>query len=175
MIEHGTTDPKPDGERTERGDPTDLSPVRSMIREARDEKGVLIEVLRRIQDVYQYVPGNAVDLLCEETGASPVDVFGILTFYDRFRLTPPGEHTITVCQGTACHVMGSERILEYLSERLGVKPGGTTPDGLISLESVACVGCCGMGPVVIIDGEIRGRRTVKASEGMIEGIRGEKV
>jgi NADH-quinone oxidoreductase subunit E len=139
----------------------DLSDARKVIHRYREKKGTLIPLLQELQAVYGYVPRESVDLVSKELSIYPVEIYGILTFYAQFRLTPPGRHTIKVCQGTACHVMGGKEILDYLSSQLGIKKGETTKDGMFSLERVACLGCCGMAPVVAIDKDFHGRVTVK--------------
>ncbi|UCE38679.1 MAG: NAD(P)H-dependent oxidoreductase subunit E, partial [Thermoplasmata archaeon] len=103
-----------------------------------------------------------------ELGISPTRIYGILTFYAQFRLFPPGEHSLKVCQGTACHVMGGERILRYLSDKLDVKAGETTSDKRFSFERVACVGCCGMAPVVLVDDKPHGNSTIKSVDSLID-------
>ncbi|HOW89361.1 MAG TPA: NAD(P)H-dependent oxidoreductase subunit E, partial [Elusimicrobiales bacterium] len=109
-----------------------------------------------------------------ELGVYPADIYGILTFYAQFYLTPQGRHIIKVCQGTACHVMGGKEILDYLAEKLGAKEGEPTRDGMFSLERVACLGCCGMAPAVMIDKDFYGRCTVKTMEELVEKYRAEK-
>ncbi len=134
----------------------------------------LIIILQDIQKELGYVPEEAVDIVARELGVSPTRIYGILTFYGQFRLIPPGEHSLKVCQGTACHVMGGERILRYLSDKLNVNAGETTLDGRFSFERVACVGCCGMAPVVLLDDKPQGNSTIKSVDSLIsESKKGE--
>jgi NADH-quinone oxidoreductase subunit E len=134
----------------------------------------LIIILQDIQKELGYVPEEAVDIVARELGLSPTRIYGILTFYAQFRLFPPGEHSLKVCQGTACHVMGGERILKYLSDKLDVKAGETTSDMRFSFERVACVGCCGMAPVVLLDDKPHGNSTIKSVNSLIsESEKGE--
>ena len=149
----------------------DTASARAIIERYKGEEGVLIKILQEIQGAYSFVPEEVVDLLCQEMDLTPIRIYGILTFYGQFRLEPPGRHTLRVCQGTACHVMGAQRILEYIEKRLGISPGYTTEDNLFSLERVACMGCCGMAPVVVIDNEIRGHQTIKDVEALIVEVR----
>jgi NADH-quinone oxidoreductase subunit E len=128
----------------------------------------LITILQDIQKELGYVPEKAVDIVARELLISPTMIYGILTFYAQFRLSPPGEHSLKVCQGTACHVMGGERILKYLSDKLDVKAGETTLDRRFSFERVACVGCCGMAPVVLMDDKPHGNSTIKSVDSLIE-------
>jgi NADH-quinone oxidoreductase subunit E len=127
----------------------------------------LIIILQDIQKELGYIPEKSVDIVARELGISPTRIYGILTFYAQFRLFPPGEHSLKVCQGTACHVMGGERILKYLSDKLDVKAGETTSDGRFSFERVACVGCCGMAPVVLVDDKPHGNSTIKSVDSLI--------
>lgn len=138
-----------------------FSEAKKIIQKYRREKGALIPLLQDIQAIYGYVPREAVELISTELSIYPVRIYGILTFYAQFYLTPRGKHIIKVCQGTACHVMGGKEILDYLSDKLRVNEGETTQDGMFSLERVACLGCCGMAPVVVIDDNFYGRCTIQ--------------
>jgi NADH-quinone oxidoreductase subunit E len=150
---------------------TDLAKAREIVAALKDREGTLIQILQEIQEEYGYFPPEAVELVADETGVPPVRIYGILTFYAQFRLMPPGRHTIKVCQGTACHVMGGKQILDYLIDVLGVSPGQTTADGMFSFERVACVGCCGMAPVVLLDGKAYGHSTIKSVDELLKAIR----
>ena len=114
-------------------------------------------ILQNVQAVLGYVGKEYLDYVAEKTNYSLTELFGIVTFYPSFRLEPPGKHIIKVCQGTACHVRGGEKVLKELETQLGIKPGGTTKDRIFSLESVRCLGCCGLSPVIMIDHETYGR------------------
>jgi len=117
-----------------------------------DDRGGLIAVLEAIQIRYGYLPQEALRVVSEETGRSPVDVYGIATFYRAFSLVPRGRHLVCACLGTACHVRGAPRVVEELERQLGIQSGQTTPDGEFTLETVNCLGACALGPVVVIDG-----------------------
>ena len=147
----------------------DLSKAEKIIEKYRNKKGILIPLLQDIQAVYGYVSRELVELISGELSIYPVEIYGVLTFYTQFYLTPPGIHTIKVCQGTACHVMGGKEILDYLSEKLRIKEGETTVDGMFSLERAACLGCCGMAPVVVIDDSFYGRCTIQKADEIIRG------
>jgi len=134
----------------------DLTETEEIIEKYRDKKGALIPLLQEIEGTYGYVPEESIGLVSKELSIFPVEIYGILTFYTQFHLTPRGRHTIRVCQGTACHVMGGKDILNYISDELEIKEGETTKDGTFSLERVACLGCCGMAPVVAIDTDFHG-------------------
>jgi NADH-quinone oxidoreductase subunit E len=123
------------------------------------DRGFLIPILQEVQESDGYVSPEAVDEIGAFTGVSPGEIFGVASFYAHFRFTKPGKHTIKVCRGTACHVRGSARIQEAVERQLKIKAGETTPDGLFSLERVACFGCCALAPVVVMDKDVHGRMT----------------
>ena len=149
----------------------DLSETKRIIEKYRHEKGALIPLLQEVEAVYGYVPKESMGVIARELGVYPVDVYGIVTFYTQFHLAPRGRHTVRVCQGTACHVMGGREILDYLVERLGIRVGDTTADGVFTLERVACLGCCGMAPVVAIDEDFHGRCAIPAMDGLLDTYR----
>jgi NADH-quinone oxidoreductase subunit E len=153
----------------------DLSETKKIIRRYGKKKGVLIPLLQDIQTLYGYVPKESVDLIAEELAIYPVEIYGVLTFYSQFHLTSRAKHTIRVCQGTACHVMGGSAILKYLLDKWGIKEGETTPEAIFSLERVACLGCCGMAPVVAIDNNFYGKCTIQKIDALIESIASEEV
>jgi len=152
----------------------DLSKTKKLIQKHGKKKGVLIPLLQDIQKEYGYVPEEAVNLVAKELNIFPVEIYGVLTFYTQFYLTPRGKHTIRVCQGTACHVMGGKEILDYLSTKLNIKDGETTKDGQFSLERVACLGCCGMAPVVQVDDDFYGNCTIQMMDEMLDKYKGEE-
>lgn len=123
------------------------------------DREFLIPILQEVQKSHGYVSSDAVDVISTFTGVSPGEIFGVASFYARFRFTKPGKHIIKVCRGTACHVRGSGRILEAMERQLKIKAGETTPDGLFSLERVVCFGCCALAPVVEVDNDVHGRMT----------------
>ena len=147
------------------------SDVKREINKYPDKKGILIPVLQDIQAKYSYIPSEAVSLIAKELSIYPIDIYGILTFYAQFHLAPRGQHIITVCQGTACHVMGGKAILDYIASLLDVTVGETTKDGMFTLERVACLGCCGMAPVVMIDKDFYGGCTIQSVEKLLDKYR----
>ncbi len=153
----------------------DLSPTRELIEKYSQKKGALIPLLQDIQGAYGYVPDDAVQLVAKELEIFPVEIYGVLTFYTQFYLTPRGKHTIRVCQGTACHVMGAKGLFDYLLDKLEVEEGETTKDGLFTVERVACLGCCGMAPVIMIDDDFYGRCTIQNIEETWNKYRSESV
>jgi len=138
--------------------------------------GLLIPVLQEIQEHYGYLSEEAVKEVANKLGMKISDVYGVASFYTAFSFTPKGKHIITVCNGTACHVRGASRAVDILSEELGIKPGGTTPDMQFTLETVACLGCCAIGPVVVADGKYHGNMTPAKVEKLLLNLRkGESI
>lgn len=113
-----------------------------------------IPLLQAVQDAFRYIPMEAIERIAEKTEMTETRLYGVATFYSQFRLEPVGEKIIKVCHGTACHVAGAEGVTDALEKRLGIKDGETTADGKYTLESVACLGCCSLAPVVAVDDEI---------------------
>jgi len=123
----------------------------------------VIPILQDIQGEYRWLPEPALKHTAKRLRVPLVDLYGIATFYQSFRLTPPGEHQINLCMGTACHVEGAPLILGKLERKLGIKAGEVTVDGKFGLDEVRCVGCCALAPVVVIDEEyhsLKGRKDV---------------
>lgn len=143
----------------------DLSLLEPLIKKYNGKKGNMIPLLQGIQEIYGYLPKSALVNIASECGMNLSDIFGVATFYAQFRLAPVGKHIIKVCHGTACHVQGAKSLTEMLSLELGVKDGETTEDGLFTLESVACLGCCSLAPVMMIGedtyGKLNGDKAVK--------------
>lgn len=124
------------------------------------ERGDLIPVLQKVQDVHGYLRPEAIRSISRWLKISENEIFGVATFYAQFRFHPPGQHHIKICLGTACHVRGGEQILVTAQQRLGVKPGETTVDGKYDLDRVACLGCCALAPVVAFDDKIHSNMSV---------------
>lgn len=123
----------------------------------RGEKDSLIPLLQAAQAYYSYVPESAIYSISSITGISSSDIYGVVTFYRQFRLTPPGKHLIRVCDGTACHVNSSTMIINAIRDLLEIEPDETTDDGLFTFQTVACLGCCSLAPVMTVDNETYGR------------------
>lgn len=128
----------------------------------------LIAVLEDVQARYRYLPQDALILVSERLGVPLSQVYSVATFYHAFSLLPRGRHMIHVCTGTACHVRGAIQVLDRLETRLGIKPGETTRDRLFTLETVNCVGCCALGPVVVMDGEYEGQVTTQKVDRLLK-------
>jgi NADH:ubiquinone oxidoreductase subunit E len=142
-----------------------------IIDEARGTPGPLIQVLHKVQGTLGYLPGDALEYVARELGIPPSEVHGVATFYNFFRLDPAGEHTVTVCLGTACYVKGGREILKRLQRELGVEEGRTTEDGLFTLDTARCFGACGLAPVITVDGEAYGRLSPTKALSIIEKYR----
>lgn len=123
------------------------------------QKGALISALQEAQDIYGYLPQNCIETIAKELKIPTAKVYGVATFYAQFHLKPRGENIVRVCLGTACHVRGGMKILEALEKRLGIKDGHTSEDKLFTLESVACLGACGLAPVMMVNDDTFGRLT----------------
>lgn len=122
-----------------------------IINDSRKDQKELIHILHALQSEYDYIPPESISAISKRLNVSESEIFGVLTFYNAFSLTPKGEHVITVCMGTACHVRGGSQIVEELERKLDVKVGETTSDNKFTLETVNCIGCCAIGPVVVVD------------------------
>ena len=125
------------------------------------QKGALIPILQEIQAAYGYLPEEALKMVSRRVKVPLSRIYGVITFYAQFYLTPRGKHLIKACQGTACHVRGASQVLDNLSRELKVNPGGTTADLNFSLETVACVGTCFLAPVIMINEDYYGKLTPK--------------
>jgi len=135
--------------------------IHSIIQQHDGLKKNLIAILLDIQEENAYLPPEALRRVAAELELPLIDVIGLATFYRAFSLKPRGKHIITVCLGTACHVRGGPKILSEFEKRLAVEPGETTPDKQFTLETVACLGCCAIGPVVVVDKEYFGHTTIR--------------
>jgi len=120
------------------------------------DKESLLMIMQDISDIYNYVPPEVVPLLVERLGIRESLVYGVATFYKTISLEPRGKYIVSVCTGTACHVRGAEKITDALEERLHVKEGQTSNDGLFTLEGVRCIGCCASGPVITVNKDTHG-------------------
>lgn len=138
---------------------SDLALMDEVLNKYASVKGSLITILQKAQDIYGYLPVDVIYHIAEKTGNTPAKVMGVATFYTQFRLQPVGKYLIMLCQGTACHVNGSERIEKAIYEKLKIKDGETTEDGLFTLKNVACLGCCSLSPVMMINDETYGSLT----------------
>lgn len=146
----------------------DLALAEEVIQKYKDIPGNLMPVLQGIQDVYGYVPKVAVEYVSERLNVYPSQIYGVLTFYAQFHLKPRGKFIIRVCMGTACHVLGAERIKETFFERLGIGHAETSADKRFTFELVACLGACGMAPLAMVNDETYGKMTVQKVDEIIK-------
>ncbi|MCW3134145.1 MAG: NADH-quinone oxidoreductase subunit NuoE [Methanophagales archaeon] len=135
----------------------DEDKIDKIIEEHRTDKSELIPILQDVQAEYNWLPQDTLRYIAKRLQVPLTDVFGIATFYKSFSLKPRGKHLVRVCLGTACHVRGGPRILETAERILGIKTGETTEDYKFTLESVNCLGCCALGPVMVVDNEYYGK------------------
>jgi NADH-quinone oxidoreductase subunit E len=138
------------------------------------ERGKLIPILQMIQERYSYLEIGAIKMVAEHLGIATCEVYGVATFYNQFRFHPPGKNQIKVCLGTACHVRGGDIILENFERKLEIQDGETTPDREFSIDRVACVGCCALAPVAVINETVHGHMAPSKVEGLILGFQIEK-
>ncbi len=135
--------------------------VKKHIQKYSSEKKALISILQDIQEEYNYLPQEVLRIVSKSLDIPLIDIIGVATFYRAFSLEPRGKHLITVCLGTACHVRGGPKILEEFERKLNIEAGETSKDGQYSLETVACLGCCAIGPVVVVDGNYHAQITIR--------------
>ncbi|MFC1974098.1 NADH-quinone oxidoreductase subunit NuoE [Chloroflexota bacterium] len=145
-----------------------------VLRKAGRKRENLIPILQQIQERLGYLPRDAMLAVAEFLKIPAIDVYGVVTFYNQFRLNPPGDHSIRVCLGTACHMKGGYIILDAWKRRLDIDQGETTPDRQFDLDTVACVGCCAMAPVAVIDDEVEARISPTRVDGILLSHKLEK-
>ena len=133
-----------------------------------NEKTPLMMILSDIQKEYGYIPLEVQELVSERTGVSVAEIYGVVTFYSFFSLKPKGKYVVGVCLGTACYVKGAQQIIDKFSELLGIAPGGTTEDGLFTLDALRCIGACGIAPAVTISGKVYPKLQVSDVPGIVK-------
>ncbi|MFW6129320.1 MAG: NADH-quinone oxidoreductase subunit NuoE [Candidatus Aminicenantaceae bacterium] len=137
------------------------SKIKTLAAKYNYQKKELISILQDIQNEYNYLPQETLKAVSKILDIPLIDIISVATFYKNFSLEPKGEHQITVCMGTACHVRGAPKILEEFERRLGIEAGQTTENGKFSLDEVACLGCCAIGPVVVVDKEYNAQTEIR--------------
>ncbi len=149
---------------------TDLKMIRlkEKIDQYQGEAGALIPILQEAQEIYGYLPEDVIKIVAKEIKIPVAEVFGVATFYSQFRFTPTGLNVIRVCMGTACHVRGALKVLKALERELGIKSGETTGDGKFTLETVACIGACGLAPVISVNNKVFGNLTSEMVPGILD-------
>ncbi len=131
----------------------------------------LVTAFQDIQEKEGYISEEAIASAAEYFSISKADAYSVVSFYAQFKFKKPGKHTIKVCKGTACHVRGSGSLLAALEERLGIKEGETTPDGLVSLERVACLGACALAPAIVVDDKVHARITLAQLDKILKELK----
>ena len=150
---------------------SDLSLLEPVLAQYAETKGSLITILQHAQEIYGYLPQDVIRHIAERTGVKPAKIMGVATFYTQFRLQPVGKYLIMLCKGTACHVNGSDLIEKTITEALGIRDGETTEDGLFTLKNVACLGCCSLSPVMMINEETYGSLTPEKTRAILADLR----
>ena len=145
----------------------------SVLAPYRGQKGATIPVLQKAQEELGYLPEEAISEVANFLGLTKNEIYGVASFYAQFRFERRGEHTLKVCQGTACHVRGGGRILETVLDELGIESGGTTEDYKFSVERVACFGACALAPVMVIDSAVYGKMTITKAKKLLSEYQGE--
>ena len=153
--------------------PSDLSLIEPVLDTYAEVPGSLIAILQETQDIYGYLPMDVMELISARTGTAIASVIGVATFYAQFRLQPVGKYLIMLCQGTACHVTGSELTSAAITDELGIEDGQTTEDGLFSLKHVACLGCCSLSPVMMVNGKVYSSLTPDKAKKVLRTLRAE--
>jgi NADH-quinone oxidoreductase subunit E len=147
--------------------------VKEVLTEDQKKRGILIHAFQSIQKEHNYLPEDVLNTLSKKLDIPLAEVYSTATFYKHFYFKPRGRNVVCVCTGTACHVRGASKVLEKIEESFGVKPGETTPDLSMTLETVGCVGCCGLAPVVTVNDEIIGDLNPKKVDGVIKMVEGK--
>ena len=140
----------------------------------KDQEGSLIPVLQKAQEIYGYLPIEVQYIIAKEFNIALETVYGVVTFYSQFTLSPRGVYNINVCMGTACYVKGAGEILKKLEEKLGIGNGAVTPDGMFSLESARCIGACGLAPVITVNDDVYGQLVPDDIDSILEKYMNDK-
>lgn len=150
---------------------SDLTLLKETLEHYAAVPGSLITVLQKAQGIYGYLPADVLNYIAEQMSIPAAKVFGVATFYTQFRFKPVGKYLIMLCQGTACHVNGSLMLEKTIFDTLGIKDGETTDDGLFTLKNVACLGCCSLSPVMMINGETYGSLTPEKTVSILNSLK----
>ncbi len=142
--------------------------LKAFIAAHKDIDGPLMPIMQHAQESFSYLSMETMTLIADSLGIPVADVYGIATFYAQFSLKPKGDYVVSVCQGTACYVKGAAAVLEEVKSRLGIEAGETTPDGKFSIQDTRCLGCCGLAPVMVVNGDVYGRLVPADIKGILE-------
>jgi len=148
-----------------------IEPYLAQVAEAAKAEGSLISILQKAQELYGYLSPELMEYIAQKTGIKASKILGVATFYAQFRFEPVGKHLIMLCQGTACHVNGSPDIHDVICSHLDISEGETSKDGLFTLNSMACLGCCSLAPVMMVGGEAYGNLTPTKTVKVLDVIR----
>jgi NADH:ubiquinone oxidoreductase subunit E len=155
-------------------EPSDAKTIDSILSDVQGQRGVLIAVLQRAQEKLGYLPEDAMTMIAGQLELSLSQVYGVASFYKHFHFKPRGKKIVKVCAGTACHVRGGKAVLSEMENKLGIKEGETTADRAVTLETVGCVGCCALAPVLTVnDQDLYGELTPKMVDDIIASVRSE--
>lgn len=145
-----------------------MKKIDNILKEHGHRKERIIQILNGIQGIYNYLPRNALEYVSQRLRMPLSGIYSIATFYSAFSLKPRGEHLVTVCMGTACHVRGAPAVLSRLEDRLRIKTGSTTEDNRFTLKTVNCLGACALAPIVVVDDEYHGQTTVNKVDRLLK-------
>jgi bidirectional [NiFe] hydrogenase diaphorase subunit len=145
--------------------------IRATMRRNGYQSHALIETMHTVQESFGFIGKEALLFVSESLNVAPSQVYGVATFYHFFQLKPQGDHVCSVCTGTACHIKGSQKLLDHLSNKYNLHPGETTSDGILSLLTVRCIGACGLAPAVVFDKEVTGNVGIDKLDEHLEGFR----
>ena len=145
--------------------------IKEILKMYERERGNIISILQKIQETYQYLPSNVLVYISKRLNISLSEIYSIATFYTQFKFKKMGKNSIVCCDGTACHVKTGPLLLNFVENELGIKSGQTTSDKMFSIESVACLGCCAISPVCIINGQIYGDLTLKKLRKILKNLK----
>ncbi|MCD6424994.1 MAG: NAD(P)H-dependent oxidoreductase subunit E [Anaerolineales bacterium] len=146
----------------------DVGLIKPILEEFRDQKGAVIPILQHTQELYGYLPEDAMQEISKRSGISISQLYGVATFYSQFNLEPRGKHIIQVCDGTACHVKGAPKLVAAVEDEFNLKAGGSDPEFEYTLEIVYCLGSCGLAPIALVDGQVYGNTT---ADSLVENIK----
>lgn len=149
----------------------EMTEIEDILKIHNEEKGNIITLLQHIQEKFGYLPSHVLNYVSHKLKISLAEIYGVATFYAQFSFNEKGKYVITSCDGTACHVKNGTLILEYIEKELGIKSGETTEDKLFSIETVACLGCCAIAPVCVINEEVYGNLTIKKMQKILNKIK----
>lgn len=149
--------------------------VNKILNKYNRKESFLISILQDIQEEYNYLPKNILEIVAKELNLPLIQIYGVATFFKAFSLNPKGKHILHICMGTACHVKGAPKILDTIETNLNIKAGETTDDKQFTLEIVNCLGACAIGPIVVADKEYHGYMNSSKVSSLLKNLRGEKV